>query len=122
MNKQLTKIYGFTLFEATLCLLILATLLIYLTKFDNNILNKQKATLLANQSQMFANLFVYYIATHKTELLNSNESMIIITPEQVITDSNITKVNLFRQKPCVSIIKQANSSDIEAIMYYVWGY
>lgn len=115
---------GFTIIEMLFALVIFAIVSILYFKNNNSEIDLRRSKALAEQANVHAKTFINYLVANESSIsaATSTTAPTIISMDQLIASGNVqtvTGVNLISQKPCLSIIKNAATKKIEAIMYYV---
>lgn len=117
---------GFGVIDSLLALALFATIMVGILAFDNKNLEQKDARILANQTSVYAEIFARFM-NNKFKDLNSHEAgqVIIITPDTIknsgLWPQELIPKNIYQQTPCVSLIKNVATHDMEGIMYYVGG-
>ncbi len=116
---------GFTLLEIMFAIGFLGIASLIYVKYKHSEQKMQTSKTLGEQAQLSSKYFANYILQNESQIakIASTTTPIIIPFDQVInsgiTPTGINNTNILNQKACVSILKNPNSSNLEAVMYYV---
>ena len=115
---------GFGLIESIIALSLFATFIMWLVHI--NLINQREkdAKVLAKQTEAFAKVFTHFMNDnhHHIEQM-ATQTAVILSPQLIQSDwpKDLARINMFHQTPCVAIIRNKTSANLEAIMYYVGG-
>ncbi|MBP9742420.1 MAG: prepilin-type N-terminal cleavage/methylation domain-containing protein [Burkholderiales bacterium] len=122
--NSIVKQRGFNLVETMLALALLTTFLAALAMFSASNMRKKEAKVLASQTEAFALEFAQYMHANREQITSDANSKPVTLSSQLLKSdwpANIAAKNLFNQTPCVTIIKNLATNNLEAILYYVGG-
>ncbi len=121
-----SRIKGSAMVDSLLALSLLGLFLTGLMVSNLSNQNAKNAQLLATQTNTYAQVFARYMDINLTNLqtqISSGNSLTINA--QTLGNSywplDLARTNLYGQTPCVTIIKNATTGNLEALMYYVGG-
>lgn len=105
-------------------LAIMAVVSFFYYQNNNKDIDLRRAKDLAEQANVHAKIFISYLLANNSSITATASSNVpvIISMDSIIAAGNaptVTGVNLLSQKPCLSVVKNAATNKIEAIMYYV---
>jgi hypothetical protein len=89
---------------------------------SNGVVYQKNARILALQTTNYATVFAKYMHNNKNALINQAATTAVFLSPQSIKASwppDLAMVNLYRQTPCLAIVMNPNSQNLEAVMYYV---
>ncbi|MFN7095073.1 MAG: hypothetical protein ACK4M7_06890, partial [Burkholderiales bacterium] len=118
---------GFGTLDSLLALTLLASIMVgffLLNQADNR---HKEAKQLSGQTEAFTKAFARYLNGNYSQLANiAAGSTKVITPQIIQSTSDywpvdLSTTNMYQQTPCVTVIKNASSGFLEAVMYYVGG-
>ena len=119
------KFNGFTLLEIMFAIGFLGIASLIYVKSKHSEQKLQLSKTLGEQAKLSSKYFANYILQNESQIskIASTTAPIIIPFDQVInsgiTPVGVNNTNILNQKACVSILKNPNSGNLEAIMYYV---
>lgn len=127
MQNPVNRIRGFAVIDSILALAILCSFLTEWIMFNQTNYNRKFAKKLSTETEVFATTFARYMNNHYTDLLLTarSGSPITLSPSILKAQSSwpidLANTNLYNQIPCVTILPNQKTGDLEALMYYVWG-
>jgi hypothetical protein len=120
-NNHKVNQYGFGLMDSLIALSLLAALMTGIVFYNSNANKNKEAQQLAAQTNAFAKIFAWYMNNEYENLKQMQlGSIVTLSPQNVIGwPVDIAQSNMYKQIPCVSIVKNPSTGDLEAIMFYV---
>jgi len=120
------NITGFGLIDSMVALVFLGFIILTIVQFNHSNNDKKEAKVLAMQTEIYAQTFAKYMNNNYDEIQQKLAKNSIVLNPQIIQASgkwpqNLSLKNIYGQTPCVAIVKNTNTSDLEAIMYYIGG-
>lgn len=116
---------GFSAIEVMVALIFLSLLMLTYVRNKVDALHLQRVNQMITQTQMYEKFFINYVSLSSREInqqVNSNHPVIISMYDLVQSGSDpmgVSSTNILGQNPCLSLIKNAKTNQIEAIMYFV---
>ena len=120
---------GFGLIDSMVALGILAGITMAVITYHARNTRYKEAKELAGQTEIFATTFARYM--NDTDVIQRLQSgtkdadAVVLTPQMLSIagawPTGLASQNLFRQIPCVAVVQNKSTHDLEAVMYYVGG-
>ncbi len=120
-----SKIRGAILLDSLLALTLFGSFLLWLTLFNQNNQRAKNAKILTTQTEAMAQVFAKYLDINTRDLLKqiprggSYTLSVQLLGEYWPMD--LASTNMYGQIPCVTVIRNITSGNLEALMYYVDG-
>lgn len=116
---------GFNLIESMLALALLAGFMVIVVTFSSANMRKKDARILASQTEAFALNFTKYMRENRNAITDqaAQHSPVILSPQVLGANwsSDLATANMFQQTPCVAIVNNLLTNNLEAVLYYVGG-
>ncbi|MCC2645196.1 MAG: hypothetical protein K0R94_974 [Burkholderiales bacterium] len=116
---------GITVIDSMFALVLLGSAIIGFNTFMQTDFRHKNAKQLASETEVYAEIFAKYMNDHFTDLVqqSTSQNMVILNPGSLGTSwpQDVAESNLFRQIPCVTIVKNPATGNLEALLYYVGG-
>ena len=123
-NNSIQKQRGFNILESMAALSLLIIFTISFVHFKTLNIQKKDAKVLGEQTSNYAVAFARYM-NNNLQALESQaiNNPVVLSPSSIGTNwpADLAKQNLFHQTPCLAIVTNPTTKNLEATMYYVGG-
>ena len=123
-NNSIQKQRGFNILESMAALALLSIFTISFVHFKTLDAQNKDAKILSQETSNYAVTFARYMKSNQAALiLKASGGSVILSPDSLGASwpIDLAKQNIFHQIPCLSIVTNSNTKNLEAIMYYVGG-
>jgi prepilin-type N-terminal cleavage/methylation domain-containing protein len=115
---------GFSILESMIAIALLGLFTISFVNFKALNNQKKDAKVLSEETLNYAVAFARYMNNNQDTLKSQAiNNPVVLSPNAIGINwpVDLAKENLFHQTPCLAIVTNPNTSNLEAIMYYVGG-
>jgi type II secretory pathway pseudopilin PulG len=119
---------GFGILESMLVLAMLAIITLSIVWFNSRDAAKKDAKILSAQTEAFTKAYAKYMKIKEVYALLVQQTQagpVTLSPSSLYSvsawPSDLTTQNMYRQTPCVTIVRNSSTGGLEALMYYVGG-
>lgn len=117
---------GFNIIESMIALALLASITLSIALFKASDMRKKNAKILSSQTEAFAIAYAKYMKQNYEQIGHGTTNEPYVLSPEVLANSSawpfgLATTNMYRQIPCVIIVRNKNTNNLEAIMYYVGG-
>lgn len=124
-NNPIKKYKGSAILDSLMALALLGSILTSWVMFNQVNYNRKIARKIAAETTEYARVYAKYMNDKYSDLLaqTQNGSPAVLTPSSIggYWNSDLASQNLFKQTPCVTVVPNKKTGDLEAVMYYVGG-
>ncbi|MCC2644930.1 MAG: Bacterial shufflon protein N-terminal constant region [Burkholderiales bacterium] len=114
---------GFGIIESMLTLALFAAVTMSIIFFTSHNAANKDAKILSAQTEAFAATYAKYLKSNYDTLVERIQAgPVTFSPQaldlQHVWPSDLSKANMYQQTPCVTVVKNSDTGEMEALMYY----